>query len=343
MAIKSNLYLDLYQTPVMGTAIAIFNNGISRPSLEMLLNNTSFFMVGNKALMAYNRSMQGKKATNTFTRDFYPEQIGEIVRRIENGIAPNETLELISSIDASYDPKRSRFSIVKSSKEEKENPKETLKRIFSVYPVLLIPRESKNLNDPKIKDLNSLLLYDISEESLRSGYENGVFKEKENGEMKTILLRKKEGLLNLYALHGNNLATALRTTNLKVVGDPSMELMKRIAKMEEMYNSLVEKYEKVCGQVLEIESERNSMVDANAELFNRFKEAQKLYEDAKLGRIDADLAESQMKELRERMFEPLGGKRTKKIETEGGSLEIEYIGGLGEISTGEGKDKKAIV
>jgi len=338
MAGKNNLYLDLYQTPIMGTAIAIFNNGTSRSSLELLLNNTSFFMVGNKAIMGYNKSMQGKKATNMFTKDSYPEQINEIVRRIENGIAPNETLELISSTDPSYDPKRSRFNIVESSKEE--NPKEILKRIFSVYPVLLIPIENKNLSDPKNNSINKLYLYDVSEESLRSGYENKVFKEKENGEMKTTILRKKEGLLNLYALHANNLANTLRTANLKVVGDPSAEFMMRIARMEEMYNSLVEKYEKVCGQVAEIESERNLMVDANAELFDRYKETQRLYEDARLGRIDADIAEKQMRELRERMFEPIGGRRTKEIVNEDGSkLQIEYIGSAEPTSRGEGKDK----
>ena len=108
-------YLDIYQTPVKGTAIAIFNDEKHRRSLDLLLNahaNAPFYLLGNKAFTTYHRAMQGKKATSLFNREHFPEELETIVKRIENGVEPNEILTLSWTSDKNYDPIRSKFSIV---------------------------------------------------------------------------------------------------------------------------------------------------------------------------------------------------------------------------------------
>ncbi|MBS3073502.1 hypothetical protein J4465_01760, partial [Candidatus Pacearchaeota archaeon] len=293
-------YLDIYQTPVKGTAIAIFNDEKHRRSLDLLLNahaNAPFYLLGNKAFTTYHRAMQGKKATSLFNREHFPEELETIVKRIENGVEPNEILTLSWTSDKNYDPIRSKFSIVETTKQ-KEKPKETLRRLFTVYPVLAIPKENPaNTGLAKNKDLNEMYLYDISEETLRNGYENGVFEEKEGNGPQVIISRKKDGLLHLYSGRAFKLDESLRLAKFKNDGDSSKESLSRLKNIQEKYFALVKKYEKEVGKSKQLTEEKQEIENANLELFTRYKETQKLYESVKDGTMDLDLAEERMEKI----------------------------------------------
>lgn len=352
-------YVDLYQTPIIGTGIALFHNGKSRVSLDNMLNahdpKIPFSISGGKAYALYNRSLQVTGATTLFTRDLFPNNLEKAIKRIENGVEPNETLKLITSTDSSYYPARRKLSISGTTKGE-EKPKDILRRIFTLYPILTIVREDpSNMNQPKDKGIKEVYLYDVSEETLRSGYDMGVFEIREDNGPQKIISKKKDGLLHLYTGYCFKVDAALRTAKLKALGDSSTELMKMLTQVQEKNGFLTQeliKYERDAGvnaeKIKELEQERDDVVAARDELFDKYKQMRQVEQEAALGRIDADLAEQQMKNIRERMFEPLGGKRRKVIEgADGSKLEIDYVGSGSEsqelTSKGTGKDRISTV
>lgn len=298
MTTGDGLYLDLYQTPIRGTAVALFNRGEKRPSLDLLLNRTAFSLCGNKAFTDYHPAMQRKKATSRFKREYVPGEIEIILQKIEGGGDPTQRFVLNQRIDPSYDPKRSIFSIARNLTKKEEKPKEMLRDLFTVYPILLIPEEPKeNANLDKYSRIPAVLLYDVSEETLRSGYKMGAFEEREGNGIQTILARKREGLADLYAGHALKLEAALRIADLRSGGDQTKEVLEQLRTYQNLYNNLREEYKKIAGQNSLVEEQNKEILNANEELFTRYKQTQALLKATETKQIEIDCAEERMEKI----------------------------------------------